>query len=664
MSLGGRLPEPRTECETDLFDALTIMFLSPRDAARARAAVRAAVGDATFELLVAYLAFIRTAHYWTEMHPELTYEPDMAEILRGYGELAALLLDKSEAELVQGGVRLRETLNHLKRVEVALQESESRHAFLLRLGDALRLLVDPLAIQGEASRLLGERLLTDRAYYADIDEAQGYILVERNFVRAGVSSKVGRYSLSDFNWVGPTFRMGGPVVVADTQTSPLIPDADRPAVAAVGVGAFVAAPLIRDGRLVAALFVSDLSPRDWTPEEVELVKETAERTWEAIERARAEEQLREANARKDEFLAMLAHELRNPLAPIRTGLELIRRGGDTVVAVERVRGMMERQVGHMVRLIDDLLDVSRITSGKIVLQREPTLLASLVHSAVEANRAAMAAKRIELSVELPKDDCVIDVDPTRFVQILSNLLHNAAKFTNDGGSVCISATITQPTSDAVPQVSISVVDSGIGISPEFLPRVFDLFTQGETRSSQPGLGIGLALARRLVELHAGRLDARSEGHGRGSEFVIQLPLATTQLVPATERRADEQRLERRILVIDDNQDAANATAMLIEDMGGDARVAYDGESALAMLQEYQPEVILLDIGMRGLDGYETCQRIRRVLGNRVLLVALTGFGQEQDKEKATRAGFDAHLTKPADEAALAEIFASPTPSAA
>ena len=185
VSLGGRLPEPRTQSETDLFDALTIMFLSPRATARARAAVRAAVGDATFELLVAYLAFIRTAHYWTEMHPELTYEPDMAEILRGYGELAALLLDTSEAELVQGGVRLRETLNHLKRVEVALQESESRHAFLLRLGDALRRLVDPMAIQGEASRLLGERLLTDRAYYAEIDEAQGYIRVEHNSCAPG-----------------------------------------------------------------------------------------------------------------------------------------------------------------------------------------------------------------------------------------------------------------------------------------------------------------------------------------------------------------------------------------------------------------------------------------------------------------------------------------------
>jgi hypothetical protein len=179
----------------------------------------------------------------------------------------------------------------------------------------------------------------------------------------------------------------------------------------------------------------------------------------------------------------------------------------------------------------------RIMSGKIVLQREPTRLASLVRSAVEANRAAMAAKRIELSVELPKDDCVIDVDPTRFVQILSNLLHNAAKFTNNDGSVSVSATVTRPQSDVVSQVSITVVDSGIGISPDFLPRVFDLFTQGETRSSQPGLGIGLALARRLAELHGGHLDARSEGHGRGSAFVIHVPLAMTQSLSAIERRA-------------------------------------------------------------------------------------------------------------------------------
>jgi signal transduction histidine kinase len=655
LSLDGRLPEPRSEREADLFDALTIMFLSPRDSARARGAVRAAAGDGTFELLVAYLAFVRTAHYWTEMHPELTYEPDMAELLRGHGELADLLLDTSEAERVHGGARLRDTLNHLQRVEVALLESESRHTFLLRLGDAIRLLVDPTAIQGEASRLLGERLATDRAYYAEIDETLGHILVDQNFCRTGVPSIVGRYALG--NWVRVTFRMGGPVVVADTSTSPLIPETDRPALAAVGGGAFVAAPLIRDGRLVAALCVADLAPRVWSPEEVELVSDTAERTWEAIERARAEGQLRDADARKDEFLATLAHELRNPLAPIRTGLELIRHAGDTADSVERVRGMMERQLGHMVHLIDDLLDVSRITSGKIALQREPTPLKGLVHSAVEANRAALAAKHLVLSVELPTDPCVLEVDPTRFVQILSNVLHNAVKFTDNGGSIGISAKITGPTSDVMPHVTISVVDSGIGMSPELLPRVFDLFTQGATHRSEPGLGIGLALARRLVELHAGRLDARSEGPGRGSEFVLELPLTTTQSVAGTVAHADEQRLERLVLVIDDNQDAADAMAMLIEEMGGEARVAYDGDSALKMLQEYQPEAILLDIEMRGLDGYETCQRIRRVLGNQVLIVALTGFGQDRDKEKATRAGFDAHITKPTNAAALAGILA-------
>ena len=275
----------------------------------------------------------------------------------------------------------------------------------------------------------------------------------------------------------------------------------------------------------------------------------------------------------------------------------------------------------------------------------------------------MTAKGIDLRIDLPQDDCVLDVDQTRFVQILSNLLHNAAKFTTDGGSVGVTARITQQEGDVPPHMSISVVDSGIGISPQLLPRVFDLFTQGESRSSQPGLGIGLALARRLVELHDGHLDARSEGDGLGSEFVIQLPLATILSVPAITQHVDRGRLERRVLVVDDNEDAANATVMLIEDMGGDARAAYDGESALAMLQEYQPELVLLDIGMRGLDGYETCQRIRHVMGDRVRLVALTGFGKEQDKEEATRAGFDAHLTKPADGASLAKIFAVPALSA-
>lgn len=655
---GGGLPEPRSDSEGDLFDALTIMFLSPRESARARDAVRAAVGDGTFELLVAYLAFIRTAHYWTEMHPELTYEPDMVEILSGHPDLAELLLDTSEAELVQGGRQLRQTLGDLKRIEVALQENELRQAFLLRLGDAVRSLSRPADIQAEASRLLGERLLVDRAYYAEIDERQDYILIEHCFLRPRVPSLVGRYPLSAFNWLGPAFRAGGLLAVVDVRTSPVIPPDDRAAVAAVGVGALIAVPLIKSGRLVAALTVTEQSPRAWTANDLELVRETAERTWEAIDRSRAEQQLRDADARKNEFLAMLAHELRNPLAPIRTGLELIRRGGDSLVAVERVREMMQRQVAHMVRLIDDLLDVSRITSGKIALQREATPLETLVHAAVEANRGAITAKEIRLRVELPPGPCILDVDPTRFVQILSNLLHNAEKFTPRGGSVGISAVITQPAGEAAPHLLISVIDSGIGMSPELLPQVFELFTQGESRSSQSGLGIGLALARRLVELHGGSLDARSEGLGRGSEFVIQLQLAATQMVGPVSVVPAETRLERRVLVIDDNRDAADATAMLIEEMGGTAKAVYSGQSAIALLPAYQPDVILLDIGMRYPDGYETCHQIREILGARVLIVALTGFGQDQDKERAMQTGFDAHLTKPAHGAALTALFAS------
>ena len=244
----------------------------------------------------------------------------------------------------------------------------------------------------------------------------------------------------------------------------------------------------------------------------------------------------------------------------------------------------------MVRLIDDLLDVSRITSGKIQLQRQPTLLGESGPRRHGSQSRCLGCETDRLEPRSTKaDPCVLDVDPTRFVQILSNLLHNATKFTNDAGWCASPQRSRSPRAMLDRPCRFSVADSGVGISPELLPRVFDLFTQGETRSSQPGLGIGLALARRLIELHAGRLDGHSEGEGRGSEFLIHLPLATTQSITATKGRADDRRLERRILVIDDNEDAANATAMLIEEMGGEARVAYNGEDALDMLLEYNPK---------------------------------------------------------------------------
>jgi signal transduction histidine kinase len=372
--------------------------------------------------------------------------------------------------------------------------------------------------------------------------------------------------------------------------------------------------------------------------------------------AESERRLREADRRKDEFLALLAHELRNPLAPIRTGLELIRLSGDRPATVRRMRAMMERQLGHMVRLIDDLLDVSRITSGKIVLQRVPTPIDELVQGAMDAQQAAIEAAGITLSVRLPDRPCIVDVDPTRFVQVLSNVLHNAVKFTPARGTIQVVAQ-APPEHSIRGDVTIAVSDTGIGISAQMLPRVFDLFVQGDhSAGSQHGLGIGLALARRLMEMHDGRIDARSDGAGLGSTFTIKVPLSQRPVErPATS--GDARQLKSRVLIVDDNQDAANSMAMLVEALGGTARTAYDAMAGLDAVSEFRPDVVVLDIGLPGIDGYELCQQIRlRPSDRHTVVIALTGWGHPQDKLRALDVGFDAHLTKPVDPAAFQELL--------
>jgi signal transduction histidine kinase/ActR/RegA family two-component response regulator len=676
-SLAGRLPEPRTDPEADLFDALTIMFLSPQAAGRARVAVRLAVGDATFEILVAYLAFVRTAHYWTENHPELTFEPDMAAMLRDHGELAGLLLDTSEAELIQGGLRLRETVHQLRRAEGALQERESRHAFLLRLSDDLRLLVDPVAIQGETSRLLGERLLTDRVHYAAIDEAQDHILIQQGFARDGASNWTGRYSLSHFNWVGPALRAGGAVVVADIANSPWMPEADRPAVAAIDVGAFVAAPLIRAGRLVAALCVSDVSPRAWTPEEVELIKETAERTWEAVERARAEEQLREAAVRKDEFLAMLAHELRNPLAPILFSIEIMRRANpidaldqerpDRNPRVDIALDVLQRQVGQMVRLVDDLLDAGRIGSGKIELRREQVELASVVHHVVDAVRPLTERRSQDLTVALPATPVYVSADPTRLAQIMGNLLNNASKFSERGGRIWLtverSAEPRLDDGEAAPGVVIRVRDHGSGIPADRLEQIFDMFTQIDLTLERTvsGLGIGLTLAKTLTEMHGGTVEATSPGIGHGSEFIVWLPIVIDAALPAPPPPTIEASVRPlRILVVDDNRDSADMLASLLTFNGHMTHIESDGLAAVEAVRKLDPDVVVLDIGLPVLNGYDAARRIRKEHGGsgRPFLIALTGWGQDEDRLRSMEAGFDAHLVKPVEDRALRKLLSN------
>lgn len=378
---------------------------------------------------------------------------------------------------------------------------------------------------------------------------------------------------------------------------------------------------------------------------------------------RTEEALQTADRRKDEFLALLAHELRNPLAPIRTGLELIRLAGDTPESVRRVRSIMERQISQMVRLIDDLRDISRISAGKIVLQRVPTSLTELVQAAVEAQRSAIETSKIELTVDVPPETCVVDVDPTRFVQILSNVLHNASKFTPAHGKIHCS--VEKLAAVDIPRVAITISDTGVGISKDLLPRVFEMFTQAEpaTERTHGGLGIGLALARRLAEMHGGEIVAHSDGPGQGSTFTITMPVSDALGARVSFRQLDVPHVACRVLIIDDNRDAANTMAMLVEELGGSTRIAHDTPGGLDAVQEYQPDVVFLDIGMPGIDGYEACRRMRQRPSQRAMvIVAVTGWGQSRDEERALEAGFDVHLTKPVDLEALTRILAGNPPS--
>jgi PAS domain S-box-containing protein len=383
-------------------------------------------------------------------------------------------------------------------------------------------------------------------------------------------------------------------------------------------------------------------------------------------RRRSEEQLRQlaadlsdADRRKTEFLATLAHELRNPLAPIRSGLGFMRLAGDNPAALLKVREMMERQVGHMVHLIDDLLDVARISGGKLELKRERTDLKRVLSSAVETSMPLIEAARHRLRVALP-DACLgIDADVTRIAQVVSNLLNNAAKYTPAGGRIDLS--LREDAGMAV----ITVTDSGVGIPADSLVSVFDMFKQVDRHMerAQGGLGIGLSLVRRLVEMHGGTVSAASAGAGYGSTFEVRLPLALGD--GALERRATQRTLNDasplaslRVLVVDDNVDAALTLSMILEASGHTTRVAHDGIAALAVAREFLPQVAFLDIGMPGLNGYETASAMRRTRGlENTALVALTGWGTQSDRMRSSDAGFDHHLTKPAQLKAVQDLLA-------
>jgi len=367
-----------------------------------------------------------------------------------------------------------------------------------------------------------------------------------------------------------------------------------------------------------------------------------------------EDLLREADRRKDEFLATLSHELRNPLAPVRNALEVIRRSDRDDALHDRALAIMERQVQQLVRLTDDLLDVSRITRNKIELRRDTGDLRTIVRSAVETIEPLSEAAGHVVTVDLPARPLWVDADFTRLAQAFANLLDNAVKYTEREGHIWVSAS-----ADAHEAV-VTVRDSGIGIDPPLIPSVFGMFVQIEQGPgrARTGLGIGLALAKRLIELHGGRIAGTSAGPGAGTTFTVRLPLA-----PAAHEQKPRASVPRaaarcRVLVAEDIPDAAEMMRLMVECMGHHVRVAADGVQALALAREFNPQIALLDIGMPRMDGYEAAREIRRALGHRVLLVALTGWGQEEDQRRAYSAGFDRHVTKPADPDILESLIAS------
>jgi signal transduction histidine kinase/DNA-binding response OmpR family regulator len=480
-------------------------------------------------------------------------------------------------------------------------------------------------------------------------------------------------------------------------------------------------PLVARGHSLGVItFSASESGRRYGLDDLNLAEDLARRAAAAIDNACLFHEIQEAGRLKDEFLAMLAHELRNPLAAISYADYMLEEIGSQDGRVARLRSTISRQTAHLARLVDDLLDISRITRGKIELRKEPVDLGAVIRQAVETTSALIERRRHELSVSLPAEPVWVEADSTRLEQVLFNLLNNAAKYTEPGGRIWLSVEIEggaeregarergskkkakggssiSPGSPVTPlldpplaprEAVIRVRDTGVGIPPELLPRVFDLFTQAERTldRSQGGLGIGLALVENLVRMHGGAVTASSAGPGAGSEFVVRLPVLPAGYVPAEEEAQGEGAALRerqreghyaeafvwkrpapgatrllRVMIVEDNRDASDTLTEILENWGHTVRVAADGAAAIGEAPRYAPEVVLLDIGLPGMDGYEVARWFRQESGlSDVLLVALTGYGQEDDRRRAREAGFDLHLTKPVEPPELQRVLESVT----
>lgn len=528
-----------------------------------------------------------------------------------------------------------------KRAEALQASSQKRLEVLNGIEQATRPLVDAVEVMQVTAQLLGEHLGATRCAYADVDPDNDRFTIRSDWSPT-VPSSAGVYSLDLFGTqAGVNLRHGRPLVVHDVDAE--LGDQNGGLMFnAIGIKAIVCAGLVKHGRLVAMMALHQSVPRRWTHDELELITEVVGRCWAHIERVRDAAALRQQDQRKDAFLVTLAHELRNPLAPMLYAIALAKRDPDPLRQAKRLE-VMERQSGHLVRLVDDLLDVSRISRGIVELKREVVDIGVLLAQAVEAATPAMEASRHRLEVQLAEAPLPVNADPSRMVQIVTNLLNNAAKYTPDGGEIGLSA--WREGSQAIVQLE----DNGLGIPPAEQKRMFELFTQlpHTGNKSHGGLGIGLSIVKSLVEMHDGRVSVSSEGLNKGSTFRIELPLALDPTSPTRAPKLAAPVTTGRVLVVEDNVDGLRTLVELIGANGHAVRGAADGPEALRLAADWQPDLVLLDLGLPRMDGYEVANRLRGELGLAgTKIVALTGWGTEQDRAKSRAAGFDAHLTKP------------------
>ncbi|QRK04470.1 response regulator [Archangium violaceum] len=548
-----------------------------------------------------------------------------------------------------------------------VQEKEQAQSALHESNARLRLLADTASrlLKGTDGRPLLDSVHQHISEHLGLEVCLGYLARELN----------GTLELTAHSGISPTMRqrlerlepgqgVAGRVAAeqkrwvldAGAAANGPMPDAAPE----LGLAALACYPLISQGRVLGTLAFGTRTLRTFTEDELSLMQGVCDQVAVAMERERLIGALREADRRKDEFLAMLAHELRNPLAPVRSALEVFRMRMKQDDVLQRTIASADRQVAHMTRLVDDLLDVSRITRGKVELKPIPVTLTDLMEGAVQACEPIISQRHHELTVSLPSETVMLNVDPTRMSQVVANLLHNAAKYTPSGGRIHLNA---ERQGD---ELVLSVRDNGIGLRPDMLHRVFELFVQVDPGSdrAQGGLGLGLTLVRSLVEMHGGQVSARSEGLSKGSEFIVRLPLppqpaaalAIPHMVKAAAATAHKLQ-PLHILLVEDNPDIRETLRDLLELHGHRVEEASDGRSAVELVLSQRPQVALVDIGLPELDGYKVAELVRASAGGSdTRLVALTGYGHPEDRKRALEAGFDAHLVKPVSSDDLSQVL--------